>query len=152
MNSDFELRLCTICTISKLRPGLTPGTALRAVGSGTSITEISVNDNSITDSKLIAEAFNEYFVNIGPSLASEASENLLTEHKTGYSNSYPIVRTILHFHHININDIVLALTNFKVNKSTDLDKIPANVLRVSAGIIAPYLTYIFNLSLDTGVR
>ena len=31
-----------------------------------SITEISVNDNSITDSKLIAESFNEYFVNIGP--------------------------------------------------------------------------------------
>ena len=31
MNSDFELRLCTI---SNPRPGLTPGTALRAVGSG----------------------------------------------------------------------------------------------------------------------
>ena len=32
MNIDFELRLCTI---SNPRPGLTPGTALRAVGSGT---------------------------------------------------------------------------------------------------------------------
>ena len=31
MNIDFELRLCTI---SNPRPGLTPGTALRAVGSG----------------------------------------------------------------------------------------------------------------------
>ena len=31
MNIDFELHLCTI---SNPRPGLTPGTALRAVGSG----------------------------------------------------------------------------------------------------------------------
>ena len=33
MSSDFELRLCTI---SNPHPGLTPGTALRAVGWGTS--------------------------------------------------------------------------------------------------------------------
>ena len=32
MNIDFELHLCTI---SNPRPGLTPGTALRTVGSGT---------------------------------------------------------------------------------------------------------------------
>lgn len=41
--------------------------------------------------------------------------------------------------------------NLKVNKSTGLDKIPAKVLRLSADIIAPSLTYIFNLSLDTGI-
>jgi hypothetical protein len=41
--------------------------------------------------------------------------------------------------------------NLKVNKSTGLDKIPANVLRLSADIIAPSLTCIFNLSLDTGI-
>ena len=41
--------------------------------------------------------------------------------------------------------------NLKVNKSTGPDKIPANVIRLSADIIAPSLTYIFNLSLDTGI-
>ena len=60
-----------------------------------SITEISVNDNSITDSKLIAESFNEYFVNIGPSLASAASEEPLTQHTTNsYNNSNPTTDTI----------------------------------------------------------
>ena len=39
--------------------------------------------------------------------------------------------------------------NHKINKS--INKIPANVLRLSADIIAPSLTYIFNLSLDTGI-
>jgi hypothetical protein len=42
----------------------------------------------------------------------------------------------------------------KPNKCTALDKIPAKVLsrlRLSADIIAPSLTYISNLSLDTGI-
>ena len=39
----------------------------------------------------------------------------------------------------------------KPNKCTGLDKIPAKVQRLSADIIAPSLTYIFNLSLDTGI-
>ena len=60
-----------------------------------------------------------------------------------------MVDTIFHFHHINIDDIVLALTSLKENKSTGLDKIPASVLRLSACIIPPSLTHIFNLSLDT---
>ena len=110
-----------------------------------------MNDNSITDSKLIAESFNEYFVNIGPSLASEASEEPLTQHTTNYHNFNPTTDTIFHFHRINVENIVLALMNLKINKSTGLDKIPANVLRLSADIIAPSLTYIFNLSLDTGI-
>ena len=41
------------------------------------ITEISVNNRNISNSKLIAEAFNEYFVNIGPNLASEATEETM---------------------------------------------------------------------------
>ena len=43
------------------------------------ITEISVNNCNTTNSKLIAEAFNEYFVNIGPNLASEANHELPEE-------------------------------------------------------------------------
>jgi hypothetical protein len=72
-----------------------------------SITEISVNDNSITDSKLIAESFNEYFVNIGPSLASKASKEPHTQHTTNsYDNSNPTTYTTFHFHRINVENIV----------------------------------------------
>ncbi len=117
----------------------------------TSITEILVNNNSVSDSKLIAESFNEYFVNISPSLATEASEEVLAQHTSSYENSNPSLDTTFRFHSIEVNNIVLALTNLKVNKSTGLDKIPAKVLRLSADIIAPSLTYIFNLSLYTGI-
>ena len=45
----------------------------------------------------------------------------------------------------------MALLNIKVKKSTGLDKIPAKVLGLSADIIVPSLSYIFNLSLATGI-
>ena len=43
------------------------------------------------------------------------------------------------------------MNNLKANKSTGLDKIPAKILKLSAEIIAPSLTYIFNLSLESGI-
>jgi hypothetical protein len=73
------------------------------------INEIIVNSNTISDPKIIAESFNDYFVNIGPKLAFEA------------------------------------------NKSTGLDKIPAKILKLASDIIAPSLTFIFNLSLATEI-
>ena len=74
------------------------------------------------------------------------------QHTTNsYNNSNPTTDTIFHFHRINVENVFLALMNLKINKSTGLDKIPANVLRLSADIIAPSLTYIFNLSLDIGI-
>ena len=110
-----------------------------------------MNNNSVSDSKLIAESFSEYFVNIGPNLATEASEEVLAQHTSSYENSNPSLDTTFRFHSIEVNNIVLALTNLKVNKATGLDKIPAKVLRISADIIAPSLTYIFNSSLYTGI-
>jgi hypothetical protein len=110
----------------------------------TSIAEISVDNNSVTDSKLIAESFNEYFVNIGPSLASEAREEIPAQQMTHHHNPGPSIDTTFYFHHTNIVNIALALMKLK-------PKIPAKILRVSVDIIAPSLTYIFNLSLDTGI-
>ena len=38
-----------------------------------------------------------------------------------------------------------------MSKSTGLDKIPAKVLKIASSIIAPSLTFIFNLSLSSGI-
>ena len=120
----------------------------------TSITEITVDNNNITDSKLSAESFSEYFVNIGPKLASEASEEFLAQHATNYNPSPtidPIRDCTFYFHHVHIDDIAQALMRLKPNKCTCLYKIPAKFLRLSADITAPSFTYIFNLSLDAGI-
>ncbi len=84
-------------------------------------------------------------------ITTEASEDVPAQHTSSYKNSNPLLDTIFHFHSIDVNNIVLPLTNLKVNKSTGLDKIPAKVLRLSEDIIVPSLTYIFNLSLYTGI-
>ena len=68
----------------------------------TTNTEILVNDNSTVDSKSIAETFNEYFVNIGPRLVSETSEDLLSQDTTSYDNSNHVIDTTFHFKHINV--------------------------------------------------
>ena len=41
--------------------------------------------------------------------------------------------------------------NLKISKATGVDGIPAKILKLSCNIIAPSLTYSFNLSISTGV-
>ena len=43
------------------------------------------------------------------------------------------------------------MRGLKANKTTGLEKIPPKILKPSASIVAPSLTYIFNLSLATGI-
>jgi len=50
-----------------------------------------------------------------------------------------------------VENDALTLKNLKVTKSTGLDKISAKVLKIGSSIIAPSLTFIFNLSLSSGI-
>ena len=71
------------------------------------ITEISVNNPSINDTKLIAEAFNEYFINVGLKLASEVNCELLEEEMNNVYIPNPqlrwlptvtmLMRTVVHY-------------------------------------------------------
>ena len=120
----------------------------------THINELKLNNNIITDSTLIAESLNNYFINIGPQLASDISfyeepdNDLNNENVSGARLSQ---NTSFHFSQIEIHNVYSILDNLKANKSTGLDKIPAKILKLSAEIIAPSLTYIFNLSLASGI-
>ena len=53
------------------------------------------------------------------------------------------------FSNIPVENVKLTLKNLKVSKSAGLDIIPANVLKIASDIIAPSLTFIFNLSLSS---
>ena len=120
----------------------------------THINELKVNNDAITDSTLIAESLNNYFINIGPQLASDISfyeepdNDLNNENVSGARLSQ---NTSFHFSQIEIHNVYSILNNLKANKSTGLDKIPAKILKLSAEIIAPSLTYIFNLSLASAI-
>ena len=50
-----------------------------------------------------------------------------------------------------MENVLNTLRHLNVSKGTGLDKIPAKMLRIAANITATSLTYIFNLSISTGV-
>ncbi len=111
----------------------------------TGINEILVNNKTISDSKIIAESFNEY-------ISLEASEEFYDEGLTN-NNKQPasMSNSTFYFSQINVENVALTLHNLQANKSTGLDKIPAKILKLSSDIIAPSLALIFNLSLETGI-
>ncbi|CAB3999443.1 Hypothetical predicted protein [Paramuricea clavata] len=47
--------------------------------------------------------------------------------------------------------VITELRNLETSKSTGIDMIPARVLKISADIIAPSITWIFSISLRTGI-
>ena len=113
--------------------------------------EIKINDQVLSKNDETSEAFNDFFINIGPRLASDfdvtrlSSNNVNTYLKLPDSNS-----PSFHFTHIPVENVLMTLRYLKVSKSAGTDKIPAKMLRVAADVIAPSLTFIFNLSLSTG--
>ena len=114
------------------------------------IKEIKVDDQIISENNEIAEAFNDYFINIGTKLASDvtrlSSNNVNTYLKLPDSDS-----PSFHFTYIPVENVLTTLRYLKVSKSTGTDKIPAKMLRIAADVIAPSLTFIFDLSLSTGI-
>ena len=114
------------------------------------INDILVNDKIVSDDKDISESFNDCFVNIGPTLAAESTKrcsNNVNTYLSNIQNSFPAFRSS----NIPVENVALTLKNLKVSKSAGLDKIPAKVLKIASSIIAPSLTFIFDLSLSSGI-
>ena len=111
------------------------------------LSELSVNDNLVSDPNSMTEGLNDYFVNIRPALAAEyEEESYNTAQITNDNiNSFPCAQ--LKISPIPVDNVASTLRRLKANKTTGLDKIPPKTLKLSASIIAPSLTYIFNLSL-----
>ena len=56
-----------------------------------------------------------------------------------------------HFADITIDSVSKRLQKLKVSKATGMDGIPANILKLTSTLIAPSRTFIFNLSIRTGI-
>jgi hypothetical protein len=55
------------------------------------------------------------------------------------------------FSEIGVEEVTAVLRNLKISKATGIDMIPSRALKIAADIIAPSITWIFNLSLKTGI-
>ena len=117
------------------------------------VKQLIIDDTIISDDKLIAESFNEYFINVGINIGTESeqfyeipSDDQIPE--SGLDHS-PNIR--FEFANINVSNVTMNLSHLKVSKATGMDNLTAKILKISLYLIAPSLTAIFNMSLKSGI-
>jgi hypothetical protein len=103
--------------------------------------EFVVNDSLCRDKAIIFDTFNQYFVNVGPSLASNipnVDSNPLDYLKGSYPNSLFItpVTTI---------EIKSAIAKLKTSASPGQDSIKPNIIKLVSDEISQPLTHVINL-------
>ena len=114
------------------------------------ITEINLNGHLINDSNKIADAFNEYFSNIGSKLADNIDFN---EGNRSYHEylSGQNTNTTFQLKETNSLTVSLLLSKLSRSKATGLDKISTRLLQECPDLIAEHLSLIFNRSIITGI-
>ncbi len=96
---------------------------------------------------------NEYFINIGMKMAAESacqSTDALND-QVIYESTVLFPKENFHFADITIDSVSKRLQKLNVSKATGMDGIPANILKLTSTLIAPSITFIFNLSIRTGI-
>ena len=111
--------------------------------------EINSETGTLTHNNDIAKAFNSYFINIKEDLNNNSSDvdKALQSLKKSYPESTPVMK-LIPVAEIEVKDIIKSLKN---KNSSGYDGISNNILKYCVNEISKPLTYIFNLSLRTGV-
>ena len=94
----------------------------------------------------IAECFNDYFVNVGPAMAS-STDSCQTNFER-YHNK--VDNTLFAFQTISYSKVFKLLEKLIVSKATGIDKIPARILKIAAPVITNSIAKIFNCSIESG--
>ena len=101
----------------------------------------------LTNPQDISNKFNDFFVNIGPKLASDI-------HNTG-ENYYDYLKDVapssMYLRPIVERDVIKIIDKFNPNKGAGNDNIGNFIVKKVANEIVEPLTRIFNLSISTGI-
>ena len=109
---------------------------------------LKINKKSITDKKIIADKFNEFFINIGPNLAAKIPPSNMN------FDSYfqlPHVCTVFAENSVTEEELKRAFFSLKPNKTPGYDHINVNVVKKIYEELKTPLMRIFNLSLSTEI-
>ena len=108
---------------------------------------VGTDGGNISDPQVISDAFNDFFVNIGPKLAS----TIKTDGKNYYDYLSSPLSSSLYMNPIVNEEIVKIIHSFKQNKSTGHDGIGNLIVKRVANEISTPLNIIFNMSISTGI-
>ena len=109
-------------------------------------TTINIHNQTINDPRLIAEHYNNFFVNIGPNLANKIPD--CTSHFQDYlpdANSHSIF-----FNPVTEHELSSIVFNLPNKKSSGHDFVNCPLIKEVIDVISKPLTFIMNLSLSTG--
>ena len=108
-------------------------------------TTFLINNQYSTDSKLISNQFNEYFIKVGSALA-----NNIKSHVDTLSYVQPN-KTTLNIHEISVNEIsineIQSVISSLSNSAAGYDEIPASIMKQLANDYAEPLTHLINQSI-----
>ena len=109
----------------------------------------NINGNRMSNMKDISTYFNNFFINIGPKLASEININ----GKLPYSNYLNTIKvnTRFTFQKIEDDDVVKILRNLKPKHSSGYDNISTILLKLSGDVLLKPLVALINQSLHNGI-
>ena len=85
---------------------------------------LDINQKEITDKKIIAETFNELFINVGSNLADEIPPS-----STNFESYLPNITTALSDKPLTKKEFKDAFFTMKTNKSPGYDHLHVNVIR-----------------------
>ncbi|CAB3994109.1 RNA-directed DNA polymerase from mobile element jockey [Paramuricea clavata] len=107
---------------------------------------VMLNSSAFHSDINIANTINNYFVEIGPKLASVISP-------TDIDPIQPIqpCRCEFNLRAITTTELIQTIGKTNLNKAPGLDKIPIKLIKLAGDAIHDYLLHIFNLVLGTGI-
>ena len=109
--------------------------------------KIRNNNTDITDPKAIADAFNNYFSNVGWNLANSVPNTENTPQQYLNNQAYDT----FYLFPTSVSEIETEISNINVRKATGPYSIPPNILKLVKCVISKPLEIIFNISFATGV-
>ena len=114
------------------------------------IPEIKDEKGEIIDEARIPDVFNKYFVELGEKLANKIPRsNILPD--SFLSDVHHPTNGLSSFQEISENDVLKLLHGLGPKKASGVDGISSRILKISASVVSPSLTLIFNQSIVTGI-
>ena len=109
---------------------------------------IDVNGDNITDPKKIAEHFNKYFTNVGPSIDKKIKQSKYDFHH--YLNKVKTEKTFF-ISPTEPQEVFNFIHSLDINKTLGPNSIPVYILKVFNHFFSENLAKIINISFETGI-
>ena len=110
--------------------------------------KMGVNGIDSEDPKLISNAFNGYFINVGKTLSSKISS--VTNCPFTETSLIPNHAQYFFLHPIRVQEVINHINELNPSKSGGRLGIPIKYIKLSVNVIAPILTNFYNHCITTG--